>query len=94
MHHEDFIDTIAIGGRNKIPMTIAYNIDLIVGSQRQTDIPYEPMDLPTHIFCMEVMIDTNKDMVTTRKVTPCTGDNSEGKTLGEVNNSQYYIGSH
>ena len=73
-------------------LRLADNIDLIAGSQRQTDIYYEPMDLPEHRFCMEVRIETNKDMVTTRKVTPCTGDNSEGKTLGEVNNFQY-IGS-
>ena len=73
----------------------ADNIDLIAGYQRQTDISYVPMDLPTHNCCMEVRIETNKDIVTTRKVTPCTGDrsNSEGKTLGEVKNIQY-IGSN
>ena len=42
---------------------------------------------------MEVRIEMNKDMVITRKVTLCTGDNSVGKTLGEVNNYQY-IGSN
>ena len=76
VHHEDFIDTIAIGGRGK-SLRLADNIDLIAGSQRQTDIFYEPMDLPKHRFCMEVRIETNKDKVTTKKVTPCTGDNGE-----------------
>ena len=35
---------------------------------------------------MEVRIETNKDMVTTRKGTPCTGDNIGGKSLDEMNN--------
>ena len=53
-------------GRTK-PLRLADNIDLIAVSQRQTYRCYEPIDLPTHRFCMEVRIETNKDMVITRK---------------------------
>ena len=73
------------------PLRLADNIDLMAVSQRQTCRCYESIDLPTHIFCMEVRIETIKDMVTTRKGTPCTGDNSGGKTLDELNNFQYII---
>ena len=78
-------------GRTK-PLRLADNIDLIAVSQRQTYRCYEPIDLiPTHRFCMEVRIETNKEMVTTRKGTPCTGDNIRGNTLDDINNFQYII---
>ena len=56
-----FIGTIAVIVRGRL----ADNIDLMI--QRQTYRSYEPIDLPTHRFCMEVRIEKSKDMVTTSK---------------------------
>ena len=73
VHREDFTDSIFQSEDGTRSLRLADNIDLIAaGSQRQTDITYEPMmDLPTYRFCMEVRIEMNNDIVTTRKVTPC-----------------------
>ena len=40
---------------------------------------------------MEVRIETNKDMVTTRKGTPFKDDDIGGKTRDDMNNFQYIL---
>ena len=56
--------------------------------QIQTYTSYEPIDLPTHIFCMEVRIEKSKDMMVTNR----RGENTpqeirvDGKMMDEMNN--------
>ena len=73
----------------------ADNIDLYCRIQRQTYRSYEPTDLPTHIFCMEVRLEKNKYM--------CIGYHQErGKTAQEIrvdgkmmdDMSNFHIGSN
>ena len=42
----------------------------------QTYTSYEPIELPTHIFCMEVRIEKARTWLPPGKAKHCTGDKS------------------
>ena len=69
--------------------SLADNIDLIAGSEDKLTDLTRLLTYQHIAFVWNFLIETNTEMVTTRKGTLCTGDNSGGKTLDEMNNVQY-----